>query len=102
MMSRGEWRPIAEVVAENLAAELARELPVGHPLSGIPVSAVALGPDPDDVLFRLLDGSGRLAVVHLSWRQGVESLPWPFTILSNNEADWRSRGAAEGGETADA
>lgn len=95
------WQPIGEATAENLAAELARELPVGHPLSGIPVVAVALGPEPDDVLFRLLDGSGRLAVVHLTWRQGVESLPWPFTTLYDNEADWRRRGKAKSGETAD-
>ncbi|QEH35600.1 hypothetical protein OJF2_41530 [Aquisphaera giovannonii] len=96
------WQPIAEGAAANLTAELARELSPGHPLSAIPVAAVALGPDPDDVLFRLLDGSGRLAVVHLTWRQGIESLPWPFTTLYDDEAAWLSHAHAEGCETADA
>jgi hypothetical protein len=97
-----EWQPTAEGTAANLTAELARERPVGHPLSGVSVAAVALGPEPDDVLFRILDGSGRLAVVHLTWRRGIESLPWPFTTLYDDEAAWLSHIHAEGCKTTDA
>jgi hypothetical protein len=92
------WRFVTKKTAANLTAELARELPPGHPLSEIPVAAIALGPDPDDVLLRLLDGSDRLAVVHLTWRQSPEVLPWPFTTFYVDEADWHSHGSAEDGQ----
>ena len=60
--------------------ELQREAPVGHALYGIPVTLVARRCDCDDVLFRLADGSGRYAGVHLSF--AVESNPdWPSTII---------------------
>jgi hypothetical protein len=54
------------------------------------------------VVFRLLDGSGRLAVAHLTWRRGLESLPWPFTTIYADEADLRSCVHAEDREHADA
>lgn len=64
--------------AAPLNRELARELPVGHCLYQVRVNAVARRQDCDDVLFSLEDGSGRVAVVHLTY--AVESDPvWPLT-----------------------
>ena len=90
------WKPTDEETVAKLTAELARDLDPGHPLFGVAVAAVALAPDSDDVLFRLLDGSGRLAVVHLTWRKGIEALPWPFTTIYDSDVDWLSRGGSEG------
>jgi hypothetical protein len=69
-----------------------RELPPGHPLAGIPLEAVGKRDDNDDVLLRLKDGSGRLAVVHLTWIGKPERPPWPATALFENDADWFERG----------
>ena len=64
--------------SDPLNRELLRELPVGHCLYQVQVNAVARRQDCDDVLFALEDGSGRVAVVHLSY--AVEKDPvWPFT-----------------------
>jgi len=53
--------------ARGLILELGRELTPGHPMYGLPVAAVARSTAQDDVLFELLDGSGRYAEVHLTW-----------------------------------
>ena len=50
----------------GLGDELRRELPPGHILAGLPAGARACRQDRDDVLFEVLDGSGRLALVHFS------------------------------------
>lgn len=43
--------------------------------------------DTDDALFALDDG--RVAEVHLTWRQGTEPDPrWPFTALFPSLEDW--------------
>ena len=61
-------------------AELSRELPAHHVLAGISVHAIGFRQDCDDVLFALEDGSGRLAVVHLTFQ--IEHDPkWPATEL---------------------
>ena len=48
---------------------LRRELSAGHPLYDMPTRAVGRRQDCDDVLFSIEDGSGRVAVVHLTWTQ---------------------------------
>jgi hypothetical protein len=49
---------------------------------GVPVAAIGKRGDTDDVLFRLLDESGRVAVVHLTWTQSPpERPPWPAIEL---------------------
>lgn len=69
--------------------ELHREAPVGHALYGIPVTLIARRCDCDDVLFRLADGSGRYAGVHLSF--SVETDPnWPFTTIYDSLAHFVS------------
>ena len=69
-------------------AELRREVKPGHPLFGAPVAAIARRYDQDDVLFELLDGSCRVAEVHLTWAGDRESPPWPGTALFGNLAEW--------------
>ncbi len=58
--------------------QLTREVPPGHVMHGLPVKLLARG-EGDDALFLILDGSERVAVVHLTWCQTPERLPWPIT-----------------------
>jgi hypothetical protein len=71
-----------------LEAELRRELKAGHPLFGLPVAAIGRRYDQDDVLFEILDGSGRVAEVHLTWAGEREKPPWPGTVLFDSFAEW--------------
>jgi hypothetical protein len=77
------WCDIADLGPERAASfeqVVAREVAPGHPLYGVPVVAVGQRGGTDDVLFRLGDGSGRVAVVHLTWtRSPPERPPWPAT-----------------------
>ena len=63
--------------------ELESEVCKDHPLSGIDARLIARG-DGDDALFELQDGSGRFAVVHLTWARHPEPLPWPATAMYNS------------------
>jgi hypothetical protein len=72
------WGAVSDAAA--FVDELHRECGLRHPLRGVAVSALASREDTDDVLFRLEDGSGRVAVVHLTWRK--ESGPdWPHATI---------------------
>ena len=79
------WCALTEVdteCARALERVLGREMASGHPLYDLPVKAVARRGDNDDVLFELLDGTGRVAVVHPTWTQSPpERLPWPLTEM---------------------
>ena len=69
--------------------ELFREIGPGHALHAIRVEAIALHCGCDDVLFRLLDGSERVAVVHLTWtRNPPEKPPWPATEIYPDLESW--------------
>jgi hypothetical protein len=89
-----EWLdPWWDAAAErpDLAAAYERQLVVelgpGHPLYGVPLAALGKHDGSDDVLFRLLDGSGRVAVIHLTWARWQEEPPWPgFSLFPNLEA----------------
>jgi hypothetical protein len=61
--------------------EMRAELGPGHPLFGVPVAAIGKHDGSDDVLFQVLDGSGRVAVVHLTWATHPEPPPWPRTTF---------------------
>ena len=79
------WRPFPDGNYNGLAQELHSELCAEHVLFGVPVVAIGGRQDCDDVLFRLLDGSDRLAVVHLTYAQHPEPNPiWPETRLFEN------------------
>jgi len=65
---------------ETFQRQLELEVPPGHPLFGVKVELIGRGSG-DDALFKLLDGTGRVAVVHLTWSKGQERLPWPRTTI---------------------
>jgi hypothetical protein len=77
--------PWVEVVnAAALEEELRREVAAGHLLFGLPVTAVARRRDCDDVLFKVLDGTNRYAVVHLTWRGCPGNDPrWPWVTFQD-------------------
>ncbi|MCG6916294.1 MAG: hypothetical protein LJE89_01980 [Deltaproteobacteria bacterium] len=52
-------------------------------LFGLPLKLIGRGND-DDALFEILDGTGRVAVVHLIWAKKQERLPFPGTEISEN------------------
>jgi hypothetical protein len=73
--------------------ELRRELAAGHPLFGLPARALARRRDCDGVLFAVEDGSGRVAVVHLTWTPSPDERPrWPSTAVSPSLAVWAAEG----------
>lgn len=85
------WYSIADIPdeANGMARRLKCELAVGHELFGVPVEAVGRRCDCDDVVFRLLDGSGRFAVVHLTWIQNPpEQPPFPWTTMYESCDHW--------------
>ncbi|MBN8626004.1 MAG: hypothetical protein J0M17_10980 [Planctomycetes bacterium] len=73
------WMPIQQQ-GKQLESELAKEVGLGHPLKGIRVRAIAVSCSSDDVLFELLDGPRKYAIVHLTWRGLAEpDASWPAT-----------------------
>jgi hypothetical protein len=73
----------------TLLDELRRELAPNHILWNVPLAAKACRQDRDDVLYEFLDGSGRLAAVHLTYRKEV-SATWPMTTLYENCEEWQA------------
>jgi hypothetical protein len=75
------WHPVDDpAMRRNLLAELQRELPKGHVLTGANLTVFARRQDRDDVLFVLSDG--RVAIVHLTYSRKRERLPdFPRTRL---------------------
>lgn len=68
---------------DGFVKQLQVEVASGHELHGLPVRLIARG-NGDDTLFEILDGSGRVAVVHLTWSKKPEKLPWPRTRIFAN------------------
>ncbi len=62
---------------EGFARQLKLEVGPDHPLFNVPARVVGRHGGCDDALFQLLDGSGRFAVVHLTWARSQEPMPWP-------------------------
>lgn len=74
-----EW---VENAKEYFKSELVKEINKEHILCGIEVKEIACREDCDDVLFLLLDGSNRYAVVHLTWSgKSEDSKNYPKTRL---------------------
>jgi hypothetical protein len=81
--------PWFESANSRLVDELHRELPPGHVLENVEMSVVARRHDCDDVLYALNDGSGRLAVVHLTWKKTRETIPtYPNTRIFQRVELW--------------
>jgi hypothetical protein len=87
------WRPTGDNVAEEQALEwrLFMEVGPGHPLFGIRAKLIGRHDGSDDALFRLMDGSARVAVVHLTWIGRQEEPPFPLTDLYASLDDWAIR-----------
>jgi hypothetical protein len=86
------WYPVGDCSRDALESELGRELVAGHPLYGLPVVALGRRNDQDDVLFRLDDETGRLAVVHLTWTHQSRIAPhWPHTTVYESLEDWKGQ-----------
>ena len=69
---------------ETFLNQLRTEVGPGHVMYGLSVRMVGRDGGSDDTLFEILDGSGRLALVHLTWAKGQERLPWPGTSIYPN------------------
>lgn len=85
------WHPISDLPDQvsGMERELHRELSPEHPLYDLPVRALARRQDCDDVLFQIADGTDRVAVVHLTWKQGgSETPPWPISATFPNFTAW--------------
>ena len=69
------WYCSDEKTAQELYAELMRELPPGHTLFGVPVEVVAHRQGTDDILCRHRANPTRFTVIHLSWigKQEIDS-----------------------------
>lgn len=67
--------------------QLAVEVPPGHEMFQMPARVIGRG-NGDDALFEILDGSGRVAVVRLTWSKSQERLPWPITVFYSSLKEW--------------
>jgi hypothetical protein len=89
------WHSVLDDAAQvaGMSLQLRREVASGHPLFGLLVKTLARRQDCDDVLFAIEDGSGRVAVVHLTWTQSPpERPPYPWTVFYPNLAAWEAEG----------
>jgi hypothetical protein len=75
---------------ESFRKQLEREVAPGHVMHGVPVKLIACG-NGDDALFQILDGSGRVAEVHLTWSKEQERLPWPGTTIYASLEEWAQK-----------
>ena len=73
---------------DKIQRQLRLELSPSHELYGVPVKLIGRHGGSDDALFELLDGSGRVAVVHLTWAKSQERLPWPVTTIYESLEAW--------------
>lgn len=85
------WYGVEDAERGHLEIELRRELAPRHHLHGMPLTAIGRRKDRDDVLFRLEDGTGRVAVIHLTWAGGLERDPaWPTATIYEDIEVWAS------------
>lgn len=77
------WKPHTDGTADDaFVREFLREASAGHVLANVRLRTIGTN-DADNVLFELLDGSGRFAAVQLTFNR--ESNPrWPDTNLYDN------------------
>jgi hypothetical protein len=88
------WYPVGEFGADraremsgSLEKQLRREICDRHVLYNESARLIARRADTDDALFAL--SGGRVAEVHLTWRQGTEPDPrWPATSIFASLDEW--------------
>ncbi len=84
----GDWSAIVSPSERtSLANDLQLALCSRHVLYGIEATAIGRRHRRDDVLFLLTDG--RVAQVHLTWRQELDPR-WPSTEVYANFAAWKA------------
>jgi hypothetical protein len=76
-----------EAFHDTFRRQLEREVSPGHCLYQVPVRLMARG-NGDDALFRILDGSGRVAEVHLTWSGSPQTPPWPRSAIYDSLEAW--------------
>jgi hypothetical protein len=84
------WWSIASLpqdFGERIIQQLTLEVPSGHVMFGLPVKLIARG-NGDDALFEILEGTSRIADVHMTWSKGTQRLPWPITTIYASLAEW--------------
>ena len=77
-------------LSDSFVRELQLEVARGHAMFGLPTRLVGRGQG-DDALFEFLDGSGRVAVVHLTWTKTKEAPPWPGTTVYSSMQEWAQK-----------
>lgn len=70
--------------------ELSKEVYPSHILYNSKLNAIAKNSSNDDVLYAFVDGTFRVADVHLSWKQKVEVFPYPISIIYCSFAKWKT------------
>ncbi len=61
-----------------------------HAMYGLPVRVIGSYGGSQALLFELLDGTGRLAVVRFTWEEAQQSLPLPDTSIYSNFGDFKT------------
>lgn len=67
--------------------QLQLEIAPDHAMFGLTSRLIGRGQG-DDALFEILDGTGRVAVVHLTWARTQERPPWPITSFYSSLLEW--------------
>ncbi len=86
------WWPTAtesESYRQTFLWQLKREVAQGHELFDIPARLIGKRDGNDDTLFELLDGSGRVAEVHLVWGSDSQPPPFPISRIFANLEVWK-------------
>lgn len=92
------WEPVGDEktvegrsMCDAWERELRTEVAGGHVLYGVNTKLIARRYDCDDALYRLDDG--RVAKVHLTWKQASEIAPrWPETTIYPSLEHWATTG----------
>lgn len=83
LSTEGENEKFREVFAHQPGLEVGPE----HQLFRLSTRLIGRGQG-DDALFEILDGTGRVAVVHLTWAKTTERHPWPITKFYADIQEW--------------
>src|SRR5690349_21333053 len=83
----GPWWSVESQTHEfrdEFRKQLEFEVSPGHEMHGLAVRLIGRNNSNDDAVFQILDGSNRVAVVHLTWGKSPQSPPWPLTTVYAN------------------
>jgi hypothetical protein len=87
------WQQISDRGRAAYEHELKLETSPGHPLHGVPATAIGRTMHDDNILFQLHGHAAALAVVHLTFRGRPErEVKWPHVTLYRHLDHWIMRG----------